>query len=309
MTQEAGDRHGDASGRSLVALCADGHYALPACVTVLTLGLRWSGPGRLTVRCFVDSSFDGQHEASLLAVAAAVDIDAAVVRVDSVLDHIRNALPPVRFPHLSPMAWLRLYLPELLTDCATVLYVDCDVVVCASVSPLMRRPAGDVVLAAVRDYGIPELGTPHLADARIELAEHEAGLPYFNSGLLLVDIARWIDTGVREAAERAARSGPDSRGPLFGDQDALNSAIKGRFEVLDPRWNVTPLNTVRKVLDFEFQGGAYLPPAYLRHLEEHPWIMHYATRVKPWSDEFPGGRPRELWCAAAADVKAIAKTV
>jgi lipopolysaccharide biosynthesis glycosyltransferase len=292
------ERHG-------VAVCVDGGYALQAGVTVLTLGQHWAEPEPLRVWCFVDASFGSDDEDSLTAVARTVGVDLRVRRVDAELDRVRAELPPVRFPHLSSMAWLRLYLPELLPDCESVLYLDCDVVVCTSVAPLLRRPGGEAVLGAVRDYGIPELGTPHLAGSRFELSDGEHHLPYFNSGLLLIDVARWREREVRQAAERAARTGPDPLGPLFGDQDALNVAIRGEFEVLDPRWNVAPMGAVRQVLDFEFFGEPYLPPSYLRHLEAHPWIMHYVTGIKPWSDDFPDGPARARWRAAASRVRAI----
>jgi len=53
----------------------------------------------------------------------------------------------------------------------------------------------------------------------------------------------------------------------FGDQDALNVALDGRWKILDPRWNFQRHALV---------SLASLPPP------ERPYIVHFVMAEKPW---------------------------
>jgi hypothetical protein len=90
---------------------------------------------------------------------------------------------------------------------------------------------------------------------------------YFNAGVLVMDLNRFRNTGLAQAAEEFLKR-THYKTP-FVDQEALNHVIDGAFVRLDSRWNVL---------------------AALGH--SNPWIIHYAGPNKPWSCE---GRPIPFW--------------
>jgi FkbM family methyltransferase len=165
--------------------------------------------------------------------------------------------------------WFRLLLPRLLGDVERVLYLDADLLILERIRALWEIDLGERCLAAatqpllrgnrqrvVRDLGLPDAGR------------------YFNTGVMVMDLARLRDTGLMLEAERVPREGAI---PIpWADQDSLNVAMWAQRVDLHPRWNV--MNPC-----FE------LP---LRHLPwsreqvaeavAHPAIIHFIGPYKPW---------------------------
>jgi lipopolysaccharide biosynthesis glycosyltransferase len=286
--------------RATVALSFDSRYVLPACVLLHSLGCHWEGTGELPVCCLVDHTVTTGDQARLAAVAERAGIALTVRRMQK---------PPreASLPHLSPMAWAKLDVPTALApDYDVVLYLDSDMVARTSVHPLLRRPAGGMVLGAVRDYFLLDLGNPfYLPAPGFGLAPGEETLPYFNSGLMLIDTREWTRQRIpaKVAELLATKTGADTL--LFDDQDVLNTTLRGGFELLDPRWNFQPMRETHAAHDFEYRENAYFPESYRRSLERNPWIVHYVTDVKPWDASFPDTRIRSIWRAAAGDVQEV----
>ncbi|GAA2356028.1 glycosyl transferase family 8 [Catellatospora methionotrophica] len=176
---------------------------------------------------------------------------------------------------LSPGMYLRLLLPELIGDGpARLLYLDSDIHVCGDLSPLWQVPLDGVPLAAVRDAfgdrfdafgGIPGSGPEHPADA-----------PYFNSGVMLMNLAHWRATQVTERCLDYLAANADRL--RFPDQDALNLVAYQRWLRLPPRWN-NMASFLLEPMD-EAQRG-----------EQDVRVMHFAGPRKPWTEGFrPGFR-------------------
>jgi len=123
--------------------------------------------------------------------------------------------------------YTRLLMPQLLgMTTGRILYLDADTLVVDSVSPLFEID--------LRNYAIGAMGGKSAKEtARLGLA---TDIETFNSGVLVVDVERWLREDISEktlalAAERASQNLP-----AF-DQDVLNIVINGRFAKLDYRWN------------------------------------------------------------------------
>ena len=181
-----------------------------------------------------------------------------------------------RFPR---EVFLRLLMDELLPpDLHRALWLDADVVVEASLAPLWSHPFGEHTIVAVQDYGLPTLGTT----AGTAETHRELGLdpdaPYFNSGVMLVDLARWRDGRVTQ--EVLAYTRRFSKYVAFGDQDGLNSVLTGRWAPAPLLWNVQ----VAALRCLERLGRPILPE--LRRdwaaLHTSPAIVHFAGD-KPWA--------------------------
>ena len=189
----------------------------------------------------------------------------------------------------------RLFAADLLpAGVRRVLYLDCDTVVLkplrrlwetglgkadgagtGSAGPVVAGKAGTgFVMAAVQEPTIYEEVKEYLGMRKED--------PYFNAGVLLIDLKRWrtehlTDKVISYYAEIAEQS-------LFNDQDALNGLLKGRIRTLSPRWNF-----FTNYRYFRYDTLCRMQPAYRRIPEEvfrkakrSPAVIHYAGDERPW---------------------------
>jgi lipopolysaccharide biosynthesis glycosyltransferase len=211
-----------------------------------------------------------------------------------------SALPTTR--EFGPIVWLRLLIPELLSDLSRVLYLDSDTFVAGPLRPLWDTPLGDAPLAAVANVVEPAL-RPHVAALGVD---YPGG--YFNSGVLVLDLDRMRSEGSADTLFQFAREHRESL--RWQDQDALNAVFAGRWLPLHPRWNAQNSFWVwpdwsLEVFDAVTLAEAKAAPG-VRHFEgpnaAKPW--HYlsstpgyheyraALAATPWAGTPPTGRTR-----------------
>lgn len=192
--------------------------------------------------------------------------------------------PAVGF--IPPIAYARLLLPDVLPDVSKVIYLDCDLLVRADLAEMWDQTLDEFSLAAAVDYAIPRLDAPNsLAYCRSELTNPIAYA--FNSGVLLIDLDSWRELDVIGRSIEFVRR---FHTQLYSaDQDVLNFLFQGRWQRLDPRWNLpqTMLQTERRsVLDLaEFEAHRGRPVS-------DGVIYHFNGPLKPWNSgvSHPGRR-------------------
>ncbi|MFC0667595.1 glycosyltransferase family 8 protein [Azotobacter chroococcum] len=150
--------------------------------------------------------------------------------------HIVDELVDVKDPgagkgqaYISKAAYLRLLIPEALKDVSDrVLYLDADILCVGDISGLLRLDIGDTIAAVIRDAGSES--------KRVGLIRKGQVLTdYFNSGVLYINIPRWITERVSERAlEKIADPALNLR---YSDQDALNIVLDGKVQFIDRVWN------------------------------------------------------------------------
>src|SRR5262249_39938841 len=96
----------------------------------------------------------------------------------------------------------RLYLPELLPDADSCVYLDCDLIVTCQIDPLLARASSDCLIHAD--------GTGWRADSIDNRSFERLGLdmskPYFNGGVLALNLELWRKQHVGEHCLEFARS-------------------------------------------------------------------------------------------------------
>lgn len=193
---------------------------------------------------------------------------------------------------ISLATYHRLWLAEALPPDATrALYLDCDLVVAADLARLFALELGPHWLLAARDAGVPCFGA-HPRPGALGAGPFAAETPYFNAGVMLVDVAAWRRERVAERVlEHVTRH---RRELLFWDQDGLNAVLVGRWGELDPRWNQLPqLHAWRSWPENPYG------PARCEAAVADPWIVHFATGSKPW--QFGDAHPKRARFFAALD--------
>jgi lipopolysaccharide biosynthesis glycosyltransferase len=269
------------AGTVHVACCFDQQMELPFLVLASSLKRHLKGDRKVVLHAFHSDPI--AHD-----LAYFVGFNSAMFELR--LQQIDNRFPRVAVwpSHLTAATLLRLLLPSVLKDIDRVVYLDCDLVVLKDITTLYETDLLDFSLAACLDFwltGAPPFAPPIVGwgveewrkflSEVVRLADYKA---YFNSGVMVMDLKRFRNTGLIRAAEEFLER--TNYKTVFVDQDALNHVINGAFVTLDSRWNVlgnrseTDLNNV----DCGIAGS----PA-LSHSD--PWIIHYAGPYKPWSCE------------------------
>lgn len=160
---------------------------------------------------------------------------------------------------LSNIVYARLLIDRLVgPDVERILYLDCDMLVREDIGFLFDLDLEGNAIAAVRDP-VGALITGQ-RDLRKNRDIFDPADPYFNAGLVLIDVAQWREADIVGRMEAAYASGVMQR--IYYDQDLLNLIFKNNWLVLPPRWNTID--------------------AHYSHEASDPAILHYTGPFKPW---------------------------
>lgn len=196
-----------------------------------------------------------------------------------------------------PAAYARLLLPALLPrEVEKVVYLDADTIVRGDVADLWSEDMGDSPLFAVQDLPLDNGNAARIArTVDQDLYPYDPGQVYFQSGVLVMDIAAFRRERLAETAFAFLREYPTMQ---FPDQDALNALLASRTRMMDPRWN-------QMVAVYRYPDAAASPfdDEQFRLLRDDPFVVHYSGRPKPWEpgcehpwlDEWLGVLDRTPW--------------
>jgi hypothetical protein len=171
-------------------------------------------------------------------------------------------------PGRTEVVYLRLALPAAFAgDYRRLLYYDADVFVqSGDFAALMAVDLGGCVLGAVRDN--TQWRSPGRRPEQFRRLGIKAA-PYFNAGMLLIDVPRWNDT---ELMARSIAFGQRHKAQMIRhDQNLLNGTLQGEWAELSPVWN---WQYTRSTMLFETMEDAH--------------VVHFISPKKPWNHR--GGR-------------------
>lgn len=188
--------------------------------------------------------------------------------------------------HLTPNAYLRIFLPQLLPDLKRVIYLDCDLLPVASLRSLWEtqlRP-GSLAAACEDIYSIyAKLGNNDLREFFDSLGFTE-GESYFNSGVILMDLAGWRTQSI---TAKACSWGTANQNLIrHADQDILNVILEGRVHYLPLRWNLS-------IHMIDRASRATDCTSHEKEASDDPAIIHFVGGNKPNSLETPMPYQRE----------------
>jgi len=240
-----------------IASAVDESYVLPLAVA-LDSAQRNLRPG---ARIHLDLIHAGLSRQSIQAFAGFVDLNPILLSGEQLA-----AVPhDPRFPR---EAAAPLLLPELLPVSADrVLFLDADTLVLGDLAELWEQPLDSQSVGAVTDSAVLLC-----SDTRGVKGWEKIGIPrdapYFNCGVLLINVGRWRE---REVTQRACGYLLNPGGRIdFLHQEALNAVLWNDWTALDGRWNLLASQAGRP---FDTTGTEKW---------RQPGIVHFAGRVKPW---------------------------
>ena len=204
---------------------------------------------------------------------------------------------PGRFVGLKVSKWgstanyLRLLIPEIVDDSTTrVIYLDSDLLVKDDVQGLLlENQAGRILpVGAVRDYHHRFCRTVFGEEGCLKIGI-DPDSPYFNSGVLVMNVVRWREDRVAEKAVDFVRSHSDIM--RHSDQDALNAVLVDEWEPIDDSWNVM-IPSLGRYLEDRFDNPAERR-VQLRDVLKHARILYFTGARKPWLPGYVGSAGHE----------------
>jgi lipopolysaccharide biosynthesis glycosyltransferase len=279
-----------------VACCFDDAMALPACVVAASVAAKTTD-ARVTFHMLHAPALS----IDLTDLQRALESDRFRILTRPITDDLSDLYKTKQY---SEAMYFRYLLPYLL-DCPRVIYLDCDVTVRKSLTELFETDLQGYSVAAAVDHGLSyhmrDHGIPLVYRGRYMSVEDYFGkelgfdvnsTPYFNSGVLVMDLDEWRRKNLSERLMDYCR---EHVGLVMADQDAGNVILNGDFAKLDTRWNAhtylyreyVPIPGERKTLMYGGFEKRFRPPTgeWLEILEKwafDPWIVHSSFRSKPW---------------------------
>lgn len=241
-----------------IALTFDDNFWAPAYAVMRSVCLFTHRRGDVVFHLF-HRTLQSEHHADLEKITDEFGAQLRWYNLDETpdFDVIVGRLP--RHERWPSIVYARLMFDRFLPqEVSRLIYLDCDVYVRDAVEDLYDIDMQGFPIAAVRDtLGSFIAGGRDLKKKRdiFDLAD-----PYFNSGVLLIDMDGWRRTDIPQKIEQLIDNGVMAR--LHYDQDLLNLLFRNNWLHLPSRWNVI---SARKA-----------------HESHDPAILHYTSKQKPW---------------------------
>jgi lipopolysaccharide biosynthesis glycosyltransferase len=178
--------------------------------------------------------------------------------------------------YITVTAYYRLLIPYLLPKALKkVIYLDSDLLIQEDLSQLWKIELGDNYLLAVQDMGAPYVSSPYGLSNYQELGI-PADYKYFNSGVMAINLNKWKAENISIKIIEYLTKYPEYL--RWWDQDGLNAILANKWGEIDPRWNQIPhIYSYKRWQESPFSEATY------KAIISSPYIIHFATRSKPWN--------------------------
>jgi lipopolysaccharide biosynthesis glycosyltransferase len=272
-----------------IVLCAsDDNYVMPLAVTLYSAATNLN-PGNHLHVLLMDGGISEQSWNGLKETLLDLPITVHVLRPDK-----REIADLGISHHITHTAYFRLLAARLLPESIDkVIYLDSDVLVKGDLTELWNQDVGDNYCLAAVDISCPfinayeaqkELGSlkkslPYLNVITPIGNWRELGLkgsdPYFNSGVMVLNIARWREEKIDQKLLACLRDNPAF--VWCWDQYALNVVFSGQWGKLPAKWN-------QGAHTFEYPDESFGPidAAEFAEMRDRPAVVHFTTEFKPW---------------------------
>ena len=164
---------------------------------------------------------------------------------------------------------------DLIDD--RIIYLDCDTVVVDDLKELWEIDLNGNICAAVYEC----MGERHKKKSLLSSA-----CPYFNSGMLLIDVQKWSEANIEEKAQEILEINTGTK-MEYPDEGLLNNLLQRKIKIVGPKYNLT---TIKCVFTYE-QLRIYRKSKYMYSEKEYseakdsPCIIHYTNNFlvsRPW---------------------------
>ncbi len=257
---------------SIVLVCAaDDNYSMPLAATTRSVVASMQNPQNLSLY-IIDGGISGANKERIIQNLQSQQVKITWIKAR------RSQFKNMQISStVTIAAYYRLLIPAFLpNEIEKAIYIDSDVIVRSDIEALWNQDIGDNYLLAVQD-----MGAPLVSSSRGLVNYQELGIPadskYFNSGVLVFNLKKWRQNNT--SLEVIKYLNDYKQYVRWFDQDGLNAILAGKWGELNARWNQMP---------YLFRFGSWQESPFseeeYNNLLNHPYIIHYSTREKPWND-------------------------
>ncbi len=162
--------------------------------------------------------------------------------------------------NLNISTYNRLLIPSLKPELKKILYIDTDTVILDDIFYLYNISLEDYALGACWN----KTRVLYNTDTK-DLLQLSDDYKYFNAGVLLIDIQKWIKDDIVNKLFKIQKEYADKI--LHADETLLNKYFDNNYKILDIKYN-------------------YLDYDDLNSPNHEVCIRHFATPMKPWNSNF-----------------------
>lgn len=242
-----------------IVLAFDDNFWAPAYAVMRSVCLTSRSPDRLHFHLCHDA-ISPEHLAVLNEVEAEFGAKTSHYALEAdpeFLDFVQRLPLERRFRRV---IYARLLLDRLLPgDITRVIYLDSDTMAMGDIAQIWESDLAGNTLGAVSDP--MRLFNMYGRDLREKRDLFEQAAPYFNSGMLVIDLQRFAAAQIARRLAEFESSGVLKR--LYYDQDILNLIFRGDWQQLDWRFNIVDPHMAHQAMD--------------------PVILHYTLQARPWT--------------------------
>lgn len=251
-----------------IAICFDGNFIMPAGVLMQSVCVN-NRDEDITFHV-VSDELPPQQEQLLKGIIAPFKNKTICSYIVNPEDYQNLPGFGAVFKHISGAFYYRLHLVEILPSGVNkILYLDSDTIVRGSLSELWDTDVEDCALAAARDVMD---GT----EETFALVNFPMSKGYFNSGVMLLNLAYWRKHNILEKCKEFMKEHPEQIAYL--DQDVLNYVCQDCKKRLNLKYNLQTNFLNRKRASFYQECKNEIDRAI-----DNPVIVHYTGGEKPWT--------------------------
>ncbi len=165
---------------------------------------------------------------------------------------------------LPPVAYYRIFLANILPDnIDRILYLDCDLLIMRHLDAIFDIDISEYALAAVE-------ATHKLSDEHRCQLNFLPDTPYFNSGVMLINLKYWREN---EVCNPLLTFSQMERRVFFHDQDALNYVFKNCWKRLPLQYN--------RLFPSRYPHSMFHSKKEMKEFD-NPAVIHFWWYIKPW---------------------------
>ncbi|WP_316810264.1 glycosyltransferase family 8 protein [Pedobacter heparinus] len=176
--------------------------------------------------------------------------------------------------------YMKLFIPYFMPEhVEKVIFLDVDMIMLEDVSVLWNIDLNGHPIAAAQDQFIKEVGNwggiQNYEDFNLT-----PDTKYFNTGLIVFDIKKWLNLNVTEKVLDCTNE--NQKFASFGDQYGLNAVLGKDWYQLDPLWNRYAYSEEERPFNIHFTGRKpiYKTYEYNEHYKELFYNYLYQTEWK-----------------------------
>lgn len=261
-----------------IVYIADNKYAMPTCVSMLSLKKNIMSESMATVYVICDGVSEDSQDRFLELQDERFTVN--IIRVENpAYKELAKSCESFGNNYVTASALFKLSLCEILVEEDRVLYLDGDTLIQGGIEELFFMDIGEKYVAAVDDQLDKVIdGKSQMAAQADICAEH-----YFNSGVMLLNLKKMREDNVCEKLTDYRRNGKN----YFMDQDAFN-AVMGKNRCMLPfRYNFFSVcleyYDLHEISERFFDGKQDSIEECITNAD----IVHFAGEYKPWRYNVP----------------------